>query len=141
MPKRHPRTRFRQAALAATKWCETTQNMSFGPNIVDWKRFGRKSRKKFHWPELVPKRHPRTRFRNGALAATKWCETTQNVSFGPKLVDWMCFRQKTRYTVAKPPKASLHTVHGESTNEEGSQQTTEHDNKQYSSHLQPNSVE
>src|SRR6185312_10818072 len=87
VPKQHPRTRFRQAALAATKWCETTQNMSFGPNVVDWKRFGRKSRKKFHWPELVPKRHPRIRFRNGTLAATKWCESIQNMSFRPKVVD------------------------------------------------------
>jgi hypothetical protein len=59
-------------------------------------RFGRKSWKKFRWPELVPKRHPWTRFRNGALAATKWCETTQNVSLGPKVVDWMHFGQKTQ---------------------------------------------
>ena len=35
---------------------------------------------------------------------------------------------------AKPPKASLHAVHGESTYEEGSQRTTECDNEQYSSH-------
>src|SRR6185312_10466961 len=47
----------------------------------------------------------------------------------------------SRYTAAKPPKASLHAMHGESTNEEGSQRTTEHDNEQYSCHLQPNSVE
>jgi len=81
---------------AATKWCETTQNMSFGPNVVDWMRFGGKSQKKFRWPELVPKRHPRTRFRNGALAATKWCETTQNMSLGPKVVDWIHFGRKTQ---------------------------------------------
>src|SRR6185503_16702006 len=68
--------------------------MSFGPNVVDWMHFVRKSRKRFHWPELVPKRHPRIRFRNGALAANKWCETTQNESFGPKVVDWMLFCQK-----------------------------------------------
>ena len=96
MPKQHTRTRFGKAALAATKWCETPQNMSFGPNVVDWMCFGRKSQKKFRCPELVPKRHPRTRFRNGVLAATKWCETTQNVSLGPKVVDWMRFRQKTQ---------------------------------------------
>ena len=47
----------------------------------------------------------------------------------------------SRYTVAKPPKASLHAVHGECTYEEGNQRTTERDNEQYSSHLQPNSVE
>ena len=94
MPKQHPRTRFGKAALAATKWCKTTQNMSFGPNVVDWMCFGRETRKKFGWPGLVPKRHPRNRLRNGALAANKWCETTQNVSFGRKVVDWMRFGQK-----------------------------------------------
>ena len=102
MPKRHPRTRFRQATLAATKWCETTQNMSFRPNVVDWMRFGGKSRKKIRWPELVPKRHPRTRFRNGALAATKWCETTQNMSLGPKVVDWIHFGRKNKNSFIGP---------------------------------------
>ena len=104
MPKRHPRTRFGKAALAATKWCKTTQNMSFGPNLVDWKRFGRKSRKKFRWPELVPKWHPRTRFHNGALAATKWGETTQNMSLGPKIVDWMRFGRKTKKLELELPR-------------------------------------
>ena len=70
--------------------------MSFRPNVVDWMHFGRKSQKKFHWPELVPKRHPRIQFRNGALVATKWCKTTQNVRFGPKVVDWLRFGLKTR---------------------------------------------
>jgi hypothetical protein len=96
VPKRHSKTRFGKAALVATKWCETTQNMSFGPNVVDWKHFVRKSRKKFRSPELVPNRHPRTRFRHGALAATKWGETTQNMSLGPKVVDWMRFGRKTQ---------------------------------------------
>ena len=94
--KRHPRTRFGKAALVATKWCKTTQTMSFRPNIVDWMCFGRKSRKKFRWPELVPKWHPRTRFHNGALAATKWGETTQNMILVPKVVDWMRFGRKTQ---------------------------------------------
>jgi len=88
--------------LAATKWCETTQNMSFGPNVVDWMHFVRKSRKRFHWPELVPKRHPRIRFRNGALAANKWCETTQNVSFGPKVVDWTRSAKKLDNSLVSP---------------------------------------
>jgi len=96
MPKQHPWTRFGKGSLAATKWCKTTQNMSFRPNVVDWMRFGRETQKNFHWPELVPKRHLRNRFRNGALAANKWCETTQNVSFGPKVVDWMVFGQIIR---------------------------------------------
>ena len=96
VPKRHPRTRFCNGVLVATKWCETAQNMSFGPYVVGWIHFGRKYQTKFHWPELMPKRHHRIRFRNGALAATKWCETTQNLSFGPKVVDWMCFGWKTQ---------------------------------------------
>ena len=53
--------------------------------------FGQKSRQLFRRPELVAKRHPRTRCRNGAIAATKQCETSQNVSLGPKVVDCMCF--------------------------------------------------
>ena len=38
-------TRFLNGALAATKWWVTTQNMSFGPKVVDLMRFGRKTQK------------------------------------------------------------------------------------------------
>jgi hypothetical protein len=31
---------------------------------------------------------PDTRFGNGRRATTKLCETTPNMSFGPKVVDW-----------------------------------------------------
>ena len=31
-----------------------------------------------------------TRVRNGLRAATKWRETTPNMGFGPKVVDWAC---------------------------------------------------
>ena len=31
-----------------------------------------------------------TSFRNGLGASTKWRETTQNMSFGPKAADWAC---------------------------------------------------
>ena len=102
MPKRHPRTRFCKGALAVTKWCENTQNMTFRLNVVDWMCFGKETRKNFGWPGLVPKRQPRNRFCNGALATNKWCETTQNVSFGPKVVDWMHFGQKTRQQFSQP---------------------------------------
>jgi hypothetical protein len=34
---------------------------------------------------------PETRFRNGRRAATKLRETTPNMSFGPKVVDWALF--------------------------------------------------
>ena len=36
----------------------------------------------------MPCNHPDTRFRNGSRAAMKWHETTPNLSFGPKEVDW-----------------------------------------------------
>ena len=34
--------------------------------------------------------HADTSFHNGSGASTKWCETTKNMSFGPKVVDWAC---------------------------------------------------
>jgi hypothetical protein len=33
---------------------------------------------------------PDTRFRNGRRASTKLRETTPNMGFGPKVVDWAC---------------------------------------------------
>ena len=33
---------------------------------------------------------PDARFPNGSRAATKWHDTTPNMSFGPKVVDWAC---------------------------------------------------
>ena len=33
--------------------------------------------------------HPDTNFRNGPGAAMKWRETTENMSFVPKVVDWV----------------------------------------------------
>ena len=38
--------------------------------------------------KLKPCMHPDNRFRNGSHAATKWHESTPNMSFGPKEVDW-----------------------------------------------------
>ena len=34
--------------------------------------------------------HADSSFRNGLGASTKWRETTKNMSFGPKVVDWAC---------------------------------------------------
>jgi hypothetical protein len=39
---------------------------------------------------------PDTRFRNGSRAATNLRETTPNISFGPKVVDWECSLQKMK---------------------------------------------
>ena len=40
--------------------------------------------------------HRDTYFRNGSRAATKWRETTPNMSFGPKVVDWACSLRKNK---------------------------------------------
>jgi hypothetical protein len=40
--------------------------------------------------------HPDTRFQNGRRATLKLCETTPNMSFGPKVVDWACSLRKTK---------------------------------------------
>ena len=34
--------------------------------------------------------HADTSFCNGSGASTKWHETFENMSFGPKVVDWAC---------------------------------------------------
>ena len=92
----HHDTRFRNGSRAATKWRETTPNMSFGPKVVDWACSLRKKKKWFRWHKLMPCMHPDTRFRNGSCAATKWRETTPNMSFGPKVVDRACSLRKKR---------------------------------------------
>ena len=40
------------------------------------------------YSEIFNQMHPDTSFRNGSGASTKWCETTENMSFGPKVADW-----------------------------------------------------
>jgi len=81
MPCMHPDTRFRNGSRAATKWCETTPNMSFGPKEVDWACSFRKNKKWFQGHKLMPCIHPYTHFRIGSHAATKWRETAPNMSF------------------------------------------------------------
>jgi hypothetical protein len=39
---------------------------------------------------------PHSRFRNGCRATTKLRETTPNMSFVPKVVDWACSLRKTK---------------------------------------------
>ena len=41
-----------------------------------------------YYSETFNQMHDDTSFRNGSGASTKWRETTQNMSFGPKVVDW-----------------------------------------------------
>jgi flagellar biosynthesis protein FliQ len=92
----HHDTRFWNGWRAATKLRETTPNMSFGPKVVDWACSLRKTKKWFWWQKLVLSMHPDYRFRNGWRAATNLRETTTNMSFGPKVVDWVCSLQKTK---------------------------------------------
>ena len=40
--------------------------------------------------ETFNQTHADCSFRNGLGAMTKWSETTENMSFGPKVVDWAC---------------------------------------------------
>ena len=49
-----------------------------------------------YYSEAFNQMHADTSFRNGSGASTKWRETFENMSFGPKVVDWACLLQKTR---------------------------------------------
>ena len=51
--------------------------------------------------------HLDTNFRSGSGAATKWHETIQNLSFGPKVVDWACLLQKKHETVLEAQTCAL----------------------------------
>ena len=106
----HPNTDFHNRLGAAMKLRETTQNMSFRhkrcgakPNWCLEHRNGVKIPKNlvldlkecieiFHlvclesyYSETFNQMHPDTSFRNGSGASMKWRETTQNMSFGPKV--------------------------------------------------------
>ena len=43
-----------------------------------------------YYSETFNQMHTNTSFRNGSGASTKWRETLENMSFGPKVVDWAC---------------------------------------------------
>ena len=49
-----------------------------------------------------------TRFRNGLRAATKWRETTPNMSFGPKVVDRACSLKKKEEMVPVEQTGALY---------------------------------
>jgi hypothetical protein len=66
---------------------KTTPNISFGPKVVDWACSLRKTKKWFLWQKLMLRMQFDTRFPTGWRAATKLRETTQNMSFEPKVVD------------------------------------------------------
>ena len=43
-----------------------------------------------YFSETFNQTHADTSFRNWSGASTKWRETFENMSFGPKVVDWAC---------------------------------------------------
>ena len=51
--------------------------------------------------------HADTSFRNGSGASTKWRETFENMSFGPKVVDWAYSLVKKQETVLEAKTHAL----------------------------------
>ena len=52
---------------------------------------------------------PDARFANGSPAATNWRETTPNMSFGHKVVDWACSLRKKEEMVQVAQTHALYT--------------------------------
>ena len=78
----------RKGCCRAPKWYENTQTVSFVPKgciqicqVVCLESY---------YSETFNQMHANTSFRNGLGASTKWRETFENMSFGPKVVDWAC---------------------------------------------------
>ena len=46
--------------------------------------------------ETFNQMHADTSFRNRSCASMKWCETFENMSFGPKVVDWAFSLQENK---------------------------------------------
>src|SRR6185312_2730695 len=107
----HPETRSHNLYLPATKSCETTQKLSFGPQEMDWACSLRKNKTQLWKHKVVHCMHPKTRCNNGYLPATKSCETTQKLSFGPKEVDWACLLRKNKTQLRK--HKAVHFTHPE----------------------------
>jgi len=49
-----------------------------------------------YYSETFNQMHADTSFRNRSGASTKWRETFENMSFGPKVVDWSCSLLKNK---------------------------------------------
>ena len=49
-----------------------------------------------YYSETFNEVHVDTSFRNRSGASTKWCKTFENMSFGPKVVDWACSLLKNK---------------------------------------------
>ena len=96
MPCIHPDTRFRNGSRGATKWRETTTNMSFGPKEVDWACLLRKNKKWFPDTNSCLVSTPILVFAMDHVRQQNGAKPPQNMSFGPKEVDWHVRCEKTR---------------------------------------------
>src|SRR6185503_11075210 len=97
----HPKTRPHNVYLPATESHETTQKLSFGSKEVDWECSLRKNKTQLRKHKVVHCMRPKTRSHNGYLPATELRETTQELSFGPKEMDWACSLRKNKTQLRK----------------------------------------
>src|SRR6185312_6662862 len=67
--------------------------------------------------------HPKTRSHNGYLPATESRETTQELSFGPKEVDWACLLRKNKTQLRK--HKVVHCMHPKTRSHNGYLPATE----------------
>ena len=116
-----PDTDFHNGSGAATKWRETTWNTSFRRKVCDanqtdvlehwngvqipkmWVLDLKECIEIFqvvclesYYSETFNQMHVDTSFRNRSGASTKWRKTFENMSFGPKVVDWACSLLKNK---------------------------------------------
>src|SRR6185312_13209528 len=75
--------------------------LSFLPKEVDWASSLRKNKTQLRKHKVVHFMHPKIRSHNGYLPATESRETTQELSFGPKEVDWACLLRKNKKQLRK----------------------------------------
>ena len=59
--------------------------------------------------ETFNQMHVDTSFRNMSGASTKWRKTFENMSFGPKVVDWACLLLKKQEIVLEAKTGALNT--------------------------------
>ena len=97
----HPKTRSHNLYLPETKSRETTQKLCFGAKEVDWACSLRKNKTQLRKHKVVHCMRPKTRSHNGYLPATESRETTQELSFGPKEIDWAYSLRKTKKQLRK----------------------------------------
>ena len=119
----HPKTRSHNGDLPAKESRETTQELGFGPNEVDWASSSRKNKTELRKHKVMHFMHPKTRSHNLYLTATESRETTQKLSFGPKEVDWASSLRKTKTQLRK--HKVVHCLHPKTRSHNGYLQATE----------------